>query len=94
MTDNGNCQQICNNALPGHVCDCRDGYILNGDGHSCDGKYCVPLTLTTPRSGLEISTQLCFTSSYTFSFFTKDFPSYCKLQIVLSGFYIAIGSLT
>ncbi len=39
MTDNGNCQQICNNTLPGFLCDCRDGYALNSDGYTCDGEW-------------------------------------------------------
>ena len=33
-----NCEQICIN-LPGtFLCDCRDGYNLNADAHSCDGE--------------------------------------------------------
>ena len=33
-----NCQQLCVNVPASFFCDCRDGYELNADGRSCDGK--------------------------------------------------------
>ena len=33
-----NCGQRCVNLPASFFCDCRDGYELNADGHSCDGK--------------------------------------------------------
>ena len=32
--NNGGCDQKCTNT---NVCSCNDGYILNGDGLTCDG---------------------------------------------------------
>ena len=41
-----NCEQVCVNVPASFFCDCRDGYRLNGDGSSCDGKsfYCLWLS--------------------------------------------------
>ncbi len=36
--DNGGCQQICINLIPGYNCSCDPGYTLNEDGRTCDGK--------------------------------------------------------
>ena len=33
-----NCEQICVNIPTSFFCECRDGYSLNEDGRSCDGK--------------------------------------------------------
>ena len=33
-----NCEQLCVNLPASFFCDCRDGYELNTDGRSCDGK--------------------------------------------------------
>ena len=32
------CEQLCVNFPASFFCDCRDGYELNADGRSCDGK--------------------------------------------------------
>ena len=32
------CEHICNNINGSYVCSCEDGYDLNLDGFSCDGK--------------------------------------------------------
>lgn len=39
MSNNGGCQQICANALPGFTCGCNAGYVLNPDNTTCAGKY-------------------------------------------------------
>jgi len=36
-SNNGGCQQICTNLLPGFVCSCYNGFILNDDGITCSG---------------------------------------------------------
>ena len=36
-----NCEQICVNIPTSFFCECRDGYSLNEDGRSCDGKTFV-----------------------------------------------------
>ncbi len=36
-TNNGGCQQICTNLLPGFACSCYSGFVLNDDGKSCSG---------------------------------------------------------
>ena len=33
-----NCEQLCVNLPASFFCDCRDGYELNANGRSCDGK--------------------------------------------------------
>ena len=35
--NNGDCQQLCNNLIPGHRCDCLEGYTLDGGGGTCNG---------------------------------------------------------
>ena len=35
-----NCEQLCVNLPASFFCDCRDGYKLNADDNSCDGKGC------------------------------------------------------
>lgn len=42
MEDNGGCEHICHNMIPGHACECRAGYTLQDDG-TCTGVcVCVP----------------------------------------------------
>lgn len=36
---NGGCAQECNNTDGGHMCSCREGFTLGGDGKSCLGQY-------------------------------------------------------
>jgi len=35
-TNNGNCDQICENSQGSYQCKCRDGFLLNSDKHKCD----------------------------------------------------------
>ena len=37
--NNGNCQQLCYNLIPGHQCDCLEGYTLDEDGQTCKGLF-------------------------------------------------------
>ena len=35
--NNGDCQQLCYNLIPGHQCGCLEGYTLNRNGQTCNG---------------------------------------------------------
>ena len=35
VVNNGGCDQICINTIPGHWCDCNDGYSLDNDNITC-----------------------------------------------------------
>ena len=39
-TDNGGCEQTCTNTNSSYMyyCSCNSGYILDGDGHTCNGE--------------------------------------------------------
>ena len=37
-TSNGGCNQTCVNEVGSYHCECRIGYTLNSNNHSCDGK--------------------------------------------------------
>lgn len=37
-SSNGGCVQTCVNTVSSYVCQCRDGYRLNSNGHGCDGE--------------------------------------------------------
>ena len=46
-----NCDQLCVNLPGSYFCDCNNGYKLNADGGTCDGKppnffYSCPITLS------------------------------------------------
>ena len=36
-SNNGNCEQLCNNTKGSFTCSCQLGYILNADQRTCDG---------------------------------------------------------
>ena len=38
IDSNGGCAQICNNTVGSFTCRCNEGYLLNCDEISCDGK--------------------------------------------------------
>ena len=36
------CDQVCNNTFGSYLCSCDDGYLLQSDGRTCEGKlYCI-----------------------------------------------------
>ena len=37
--NNGGCSQLCNNSEGSYECYCRNGYVLDSDGHNCSGTY-------------------------------------------------------
>ena len=37
-TNNGGCEQICNNTVGSFECSCNQGYSLSSDGTNCIGK--------------------------------------------------------
>lgn len=37
--NNGGCQHQCTDTVGGYECSCKDGYSIDCDGHSCNGKY-------------------------------------------------------
>ena len=43
-TNNGGCQQICNNFAGGRSCDCNSGYTLNNNGRTCRGEARLEIT--------------------------------------------------
>ena len=38
-TDNGGCDHTCTDLIPGRMCSCNGGYILENDGETCIGEY-------------------------------------------------------
>lgn len=36
-TNNGGCDQNCNNTIGSYFCTCEEGYILKADSHNCGG---------------------------------------------------------
>ena len=38
LTNNGSCQHNCHNSDGSYTCSCNDGYLLNSDGHTCEGR--------------------------------------------------------
>ena len=41
MPDNGGCEQVCISTEGSYTCDCRPGYTLTTDLHTCQGKIQV-----------------------------------------------------
>ena len=39
------CDQTCTIIIGSYICSCSDGYVLDADGHSCNGKVIVHITL-------------------------------------------------
>ena len=37
------CEQTCDNTDGSYVCNCTNGYVLNADGRTCNGKTNRPL---------------------------------------------------
>ena len=45
------CNQICTNIVDSYICSCYNGYVLDADGHSCNGKvYIAHATYVTTAS--------------------------------------------
>ena len=38
ITNNGGCEQVCINTDGSFYCSCNDGFSLNANGTTCDGK--------------------------------------------------------
>ena len=54
-TENGGCEHLCKDTVISYECSCRDGYALNIDRHTCDGKLCKKnYNSTTIRNILQI----------------------------------------
>ena len=37
-TNNGGCDHNCTDLIPGYLCSCDPGFLLDSDGHSCNGE--------------------------------------------------------
>ena len=37
-TNNGGCEQTCNNTVSSYYCSCGAGYLLDSNGHNCIGE--------------------------------------------------------
>ena len=35
----GNCEQLCTDVAGSFVCGCNEGYVLDANGFSCNGRY-------------------------------------------------------
>ncbi len=46
LVDNGGCEQICENTAGYFKCGCFEGYKLNVDHKTCDGKIYYSLNIT------------------------------------------------
>ena len=46
--NNGGCSQLCVTTRISHYCDCRSGYRLAADNHSCEGMYTLVLLTVIP----------------------------------------------
>ena len=46
-TNNGECEQDCNNTPGSRFCSCNTGYTLNSDQQNCDGKNSVYMYILT-----------------------------------------------
>ena len=40
LTNNGGCHHNCHNSVGSYSCSCNNGYQLNSDGHTCEGRLC------------------------------------------------------
>ena len=40
LSDNGGCHHNCHNSVGSYSCSCNNGYQLNSDGHTCEGRLC------------------------------------------------------
>ena len=42
---NGGCQHQCKNTDGSYICQCNEGFFLDGNGKTCSGKYEIKDTL-------------------------------------------------
>ena len=38
-TNSDNCDQVCTNTVGAFNCSCNNGFLLNNDGATCDGRF-------------------------------------------------------
>ena len=83
LTDNGGCDQICEDTTVAFECRCGQGYTLNANGHSCDGNNhnevinigTTPKKTNTTPIKLHLQGEKNFEKRDTFSVFL------CSLEI-------------
>ena len=39
LSDNGGCHHNCHNSVGSYSCSCTNGYQLNSNGYTCEGRY-------------------------------------------------------
>ena len=54
LINNGGCQHHCHDSDGSYTCSCSNGYQLNSDGHTCEGKFVIT---TAPK--LDTNSELC-----------------------------------
>ena len=48
------CNQTCTNTNSSYICSCYNGYVLDSDGHSCNGKVIVHITYVITASSANL----------------------------------------
>ena len=61
-TNNGGCDQICNNTKGSYECNCRSGFLLSSDKHKCNGKS--KNRVTTAISGTLVAQSIFYIFLY------------------------------
>ena len=50
LTNNGGCDQFCQNTIASYVCSCGDGYTLQNDSYTCEGEMIMIPIITYTHS--------------------------------------------